>query len=223
MNSITKQIIMKSFSIFIVALLGVFPVNAQNSDKAESLLKEVTAKVNSYDNMVVDFKYSLENLSENVSQETRGDVSIHGDKYVLNLMGTTQIFDGDKIYTVIPEDQEINISTYVEEDDTNITPSKMFTFYNDGYNYKWDITQDVKGRKIQYIKLTPIDSNSDIKNILLGIDSQTKHIYNMILTQENDTKITITVKSFKTNQPLAKNLFTFSEGRYKDYYINRLD
>lgn len=223
MNSIIKQIVMKNFSIFIVALLSIFSVNAQNSDKAEALLKEVTAKVNSYDNMVVDFKYSLENLSENLSQETRGDVSIDGDKYVLNLMGTTQIFDGDKIYTVIPEDQEINISTYIEEDDTNITPSKMFTFYNDGYNYKWDITQDVKGRKIQYIKLTPIDSNADVKNILLGIDSQTKHIYNMILTQENDTKITITVKSFKTNQPLAKNLFTFSEGRYKDYYINRLD
>lgn len=214
---------MNKFSIFVIALLAVFSVNAQNSDKAESLLKEVTAKVNSYDNMVVDFKYSLENLSENVSQETRGDVSIDGDKYVLNLMGTTQIFDGTKIYTVIPEDQEINISTYVEEDDTNITPSKMFTFYNDGYNYKWDITQDVKGRKIQYIKLTPIDSKSDVQNILLGIDSQTKHIYNMILTQDNNTKITITVKSFKTNQPLAKNLFTFSEGRYKDYYINRLD
>ncbi len=214
---------MKNFSIFIIALLSVFSINAQNSDKAENLLNEVSAKVNSYDNMVVDFKYSLENLAENVSQETRGDVSIDGDKYVLNLMGTTQIFDGDKIYTVIPEDQEINISTYVEEDDNNITPSKMFTFYNDGYNYKWDIAQDVKGRKIQYIKLTPIDSNAEVKNILLGIDSQTKHIYNMILTQDNDTKITITVKSFKTNQPLAKNLFTFSEGRYKDYYINRLD
>lgn len=223
MNSFIKQIVMKNFSIFIIALLSVFSINAQNSDKAENLLNEVSAKVNSYDNMVVDFKYSLENLAENVSQETRGDVSIDGDKYVLNLMGTTQIFDGDKIYTVIPEDQEINISTYVEEDDNNITPSKMFTFYNDGYNYKWDIAQDVKGRKIQYIKLTPIDSNAEVKNILLGIDSQTKHIYNMILTQDNDTKITITVKSFKTNQPLAKNLFTFSEGRYKDYYINRLD
>ncbi len=214
---------MKNLSLFILALITVFTVNAQNADKAKNLLNEVSSKVNSYDNMVVDFKYSLENLKENVSQETRGDVSIHGDKYVLNLMGTTQIFDGKKIYTVIPEDQEVNISNYVAEDDSNITPSKMFTFYNDGYNYKWDITQDVKGRKIQYIKLTPIDSKAEVKNILLGIDSQTKHIYNMILTQDNGTKITITVKSFKTNQPLAKNLFTFSEGRYKDYYINRLD
>lgn len=214
---------MKSLPIFIVALLSVFTINAQNSDKAKNLLNEVSAKVNSYDNMVVDFKYSLENLAENVNQETRGDVSISGDKYVLNLMGTTQIFDGKKIYTIIPEDQEINISDYVEEDDDNITPSKMFTFYEDGYNYQWDISQDVKGRKIQYIKLTPMDSKADVKNILLGIDSQTKHIYNLILTQDNGSKITITVKSFKTNQPLAQNLFTFSEGRYKDFYINRLD
>lgn len=214
---------MKRIPVLIIALLSVFTINAQNADKAKTLLNEVSSKVKSYDNMVIDFKYTLENLEENVNQETRGDVSIKGDKYVLNLMGTTQLFDGEKIYTIIPEDQEINISKYQEEDANNITPSKMFTFYEDGYTYKWDITQDVKGRKIQYIKLTPIDSNADVKNILLGIDSQTKHIYNLIQTQENGTKITIIVKSFKNNQPLAKNLFTFSEDRYKDYYINRLD
>ena len=214
---------MKRLNIFIIAVISVFSVNAQSSDKAQKLLNEVSAKVKSYDNMVIDFKYALENTAEEVSQETRGDVSINGDNYLLNLMGTTQLFDGEKIYTIIPEDQEINISDYEPEDDNNITPSKMFTFYEDGYTYKWDITQDIKGRKIQYIKLTPIDSNAEVKNILLGIDSETKHIYNLIQTQENGTKITITVKSFKTNQPLAKNLFSFSENRYKDYYINRLD
>ncbi len=220
---ITKNQIMKNISILMIAILSVFSVNAQDATKAKTLLNEVSSKVNSYENMVIDFKYSLENSAENMSQETRGDVSINGNKYLLNLMGTTQIFDGKKIYTIIPEDQEINISNYVAEDDNNITPSKMLTFYQEGYTYKWDITQDIKGRKIQYIKLTPIDSNADVKNILLGIDSQTKHIYNLIQTQDNGTKITITIKSFKTNQPLAKNLFTFREDRYKDFYINRLD
>ena len=150
-----------------IAILSVFSVNAQDGTKAKTLLNEVSTKVKSYDNMVIDFKYSLENSAENMSQETRGDVSINGDKYVLNLMGTTQIFDGQKIYTIIPEDQEINISKYVAEEDNNITPSKMLTFYQEGYTYKWDITQDIKGRKIQYIKLTPIDSNADVKNICL--------------------------------------------------------
>ncbi len=220
---ITKNQPMKNISILMIAILSIFSVNAQDTTKAKTLLNQVSSKVKSYDNMVIDFKYTLENSAENMSQETRGDVSINGDKYVLNLMGTTQIFDGKKIYTIIPEDQEINISNYVAEDENNITPSKMLTFYQEGYTYKWDITQDIKGRKIQYIKLTPIDSNADVKNILLGIDSQTKHIYNLIQTQDNGTKITITIKSFKTNQPLAKNLFTFKEDRYKDFYINRLD
>lgn len=214
---------MKNISILMIAILSIFSANAQDNTKAKTLLNEVSSKVKSYENMLIDFKYTLENAAENMSQETRGDVSINGNKYVLNLMGTTQIFDGKKIYTIIPEDQEINISNYVAEDDNNITPSKMLTFYQEGYTYKWDITQDIKGRKIQYIKLTPIDSNADVKNILLGIDSQTKHIYNLIQTQDNGTKITITIKSFKTNQPLAKNLFTFKEDRYKDFYINRLD
>lgn len=133
------------------------------------------------------------------------------------------MFDGEKIYTIIPEDEEINISTYVEEEENNITPSKMFTFYEEGYNYEMDAAQNLNGRKIQYVKLTPKDSDAEVKNILLGIDSQTKHIYNLIQTQDNNTKITITVKSFKTDQELAQNLFTFEEDRYEDFYINRLD
>ncbi len=209
--------------VFILAAILTFNVQAQSSQKAEKLLNEVSTKVKTYDNMVIEFKYALENQAENVNQETRGDVSIQGEKYILNLMGTTQMFDGKKIYTIIPEDEEINISNYVEEDSNSITPSKMFSFYEDGYNYEMDITQNVKGREIQYVKLTPKDSNAEIKNILLGIDRQTKHIYNLIQTQDNGTKVTITVKTFKTDQPLAKNLFTFNEERYSDFYINRLD
>ena len=209
--------------IFITLAIFTISLQAQNSKKAETLLNEVSSKVKGYDNMVIDFKYTLENNAANVNQETRGDVSIKGEKYVLNLMGTTQMFDGEKIYTIIPEDEEINISTYVEEEENNITPSKMFTFYENGYNYEMDIAQNVNGRKIQYVKLTPKDSNAEVKNILLVIDSQTKHIYNLIQTQDNDAKITITVKSFKTDQELAQNLFTFKEDRYEDYYINRLD
>lgn len=214
---------MKKLGILMVALFMATIATAQNNDKAQQLLKEVSSKVEGYNNILIDFKYTLENTAENVQQETRGDVSLQGEKYVLNIMGTTRIFDGKKIYTIIPEDEEINISTYDPQDDQSITPSKMLTFYNEGYNYKWDITQDIKGRKIQYIKLTPIDSNAEIKNILLGIDAQTKHIYNLIQTQDNGTKITITVKGFKTNQPLPASLFTFNENRYKDFYINRLD
>lgn len=213
-----KKSVLLLFAVFTFAL-----TKAQAPNNADSLLDEVSSKVENYDNILIDFKYSLENTAENVKHETRGDVSLKGEKYLLNIMGTTRIFDGNKLYTIIPEDEEINISTHDPEDEQNITPSKMLTFYNDGYKSEMDKTVDIKGRKIQYIKLTPIDSDAEIKNILLGIDKQTKHIYNLIQTQDNGTKITITVTSFKTNQPISESLFQFREDRYKDYYINRID
>ena len=214
---------MKKLALVAVAFITFMSTSAQSSQNAKQLLSEVSSKVQSYDNIVIEFKYALENTAENVKHETRGDVSLEGEKYLLNIMGTTRLFDGSKLYTIIPEDEEINISSYNPEEDQDISPSKMLTFYNDGYKSEMGQVKDLKGRKIQYVKLTPIDSRAEIKEIQLGIDKQTKHIYNLIQTQENGTKITITVNSFKTDQPLPQSLFKFKEDRYKDYYINRLD
>ncbi|SEK25570.1 Outer membrane lipoprotein-sorting protein [Aquimarina amphilecti] len=203
-------------------VVTLFIANTQAQD-AKKLLDEVSTKVRSYDNIVIGFKYALNNPAENVSQETRGDVTLFGEKYLLNLMGTEQMYDGKKLHMIVPEDEEINISSQSAEDESSVTPSKMLTFYEDGYTSKLDIVQDVQGRKIQFVKLIPIDSNSELKEILLGIDKQTKHIYRLILMQNNGTNITITVNSFKTNQPLSKTLFVFDESKYANYYINRLD
>jgi len=207
----------------IIVILIIFGATTIQAQTAKELLTDVSKKVKSYNNIVIGFKYALNNPVENVSQETRGDVTLQGNKYLLNLMGTEQMYDGKKLHVIIPEDEEINISSQNEEDENSITPSKMLTFYEDGYSYAMDLVQDVNGRKIQFVKLTPIDSKSDLKEILLGIDKQTKHIYKMIQKQNNGTNVTITVNSFKTNQPLSETLFIFKESKYKDYYINRLD
>jgi len=196
---------------------------AQDKTKASALLDDVSKKVKSYNNIALDFKYVFENTAENIKQETKGDVVIEGEKYKLNILGITRLFDGKKLYNISPEDEEVTISSEVENDEDNITPSKMLTFYKEGYAYKYDIEQNIKGRKIQYVKLTPIDTNSEIMYVLLGIDINTKHIYNLIQVGKNDAKTTITVNSFKTNETLSKTLFTFDENKYKDYYINKLD
>lgn len=202
----------------------IFSISIQAQDKkAKDLLDQVTTKVKSYDNIVIDFKYSLNNSKENINQDSKGNVTLKDNLYVLNLMGVTKIFDGKKIYTINPEDEEVSISKFNEKEDNAITPSKMLTFFNTGYKFNWDISQNVKGRQIQYIKLTPISAKDQRKEILLGVDVQTKNIYNLIEVGKNGTKTTLTVNSFKTNQPLSKNQFTFEASKYSKYYINKLD
>jgi outer membrane lipoprotein-sorting protein len=213
---------MKAITSIALFILISFNLQAQDK-KAKDLLDQVTAKVKSYENIVIDFKYALNNSKENINQESKGNVTMKGNMYVLNLMGVTKIFDGKKIYTINPEDEEVSISKLNEKDDQAVTPSKMLTFYNSGYKYTWDIKQNVKGRQIQYVKLVPTSAKDQRKEILLGIDIQTKNIYNLIEMGKNGTKTTLTVNSFKINQPLSKNQFTFEASKYPKYYINKLD
>ncbi|WP_053991263.1 outer membrane lipoprotein carrier protein LolA [Mangrovimonas sp. TPBH4] len=214
---------MKKLLIAVTLFIGFHSLAQNTSAQAKALLNEVSAKIKSYDNITIDFKYSLNNMSENISQETRGNVVLQGEKYKLNILGATRIYDGKTLYTISPDDEEVTISSNNTEDEGSITPSEMLSFYEDGYSYAMDIVQNVNGRKIQYVKLTPIDTNSEIKYVLLGIDAQTKHIYNLIQIGENGTKTTLTVNMFKTNEPISKTLFTFDQSKYKNYYINRLD
>lgn len=211
----------KIVALFVLTLLS-FASYSQDK-KAKALLDEVTAKIKSYNNIAIDFKYALNNSKENINQDSKGNVMLQGNKYVLNFMGVTKIYDGKKTYTIVPEDEEVSVSNADDNDSKSITPSKMLTFYNSGYKYAMDIVQDVKGRKIQYVKLTPTNNKDQRKEVLLGIDVQTKHIYNLIEIGKNGTKTTLTVNSFKTNQTLPKNQFTFVASKYPKYYINKID
>ena len=215
---------MKNLITTIVLILSVSFIFAQTDAKAKKLLDEVSNKMSKYENIYVQFKYNLDNAKEKVHQETRGDVTMKGDLYNVNFLGTNQFFDGKKTYTIITEDEEVNISDAEDNEEGTITPSKFFSFYKKGFNYKWDILQNITGRKIQYVKLTPIDSNSDIKQILLGVDVNTNHIYKLIETGNNGTVTTLTVSDFKTNQPISETLFTFDKAKYENegYIINEL-
>jgi len=214
---------MHNLTKFLAVFLISFTLHAQDSQKAKNLLDDVSAKIKSYENIVIDFKYSYSNPKENLNQESKGNVALKGEKYVLNFMGITRIFDGKKVYNIVPEDEEISISNYDSEKKDDLTPSKMLTFFNSGYKYSMDILQNIKGRKIQYVKLTPLNAKDKTKEVLIGIDVQTKHIYTLIQIDKDGSKTTFTINSFKTNQPLSKNHFTFTESKYPNYYINRLD
>lgn len=213
---------MRFLSLITILFISLF-VNGQDAQKAKKLLDDVTAKVKSYDNIVIEFRYTVKNIQQNVSQDSKGNVTISGEKYISNFLGTTEMFDGKKKYTIIPEDEEITIESYDSKKENAISPSKILTFYNKGYTYSWDKLLLLSGKKIQFIKLKPTDTKSDIKEILLGVDNVTKNIYQLIQISKDGTRTELNIISFKTNQTLSENHFIFVESKYSNYYINKLD
>lgn len=209
--------------IITITVLFINLVSFAQDKKAQELLNQVTEKIKSYKDISIDFSYSLENVKEKIKQNSNGKVLLKKNLYKLDFMETTKIFDGKKSYIIVPEDEEVSISKYDESDESAITPSKMLTFFKEGYNYKMDALKTVNGKKIQYVKLLPISNKDPRKEILLGIDSKTKNIYNLIEVAKNNTKTTLTVNSFQTNQNISDKQFTFDISKYKSYTINNVD
>jgi outer membrane lipoprotein-sorting protein len=195
-------------------LLLLFSIStswAQNPSAA--LLDKVSKQMASKENISLEFNYALFNAEAKINQETAGKVYIKGDKYHFEYLGVIQINDTKKTYTIVPDNEEVTIVDNKNAID-EMNPAKILSFYKEGYRFTWDIPQNVGGRKIQYIKLNPIDSTSDIASILLGIDTLKNEVFKVIETGKNGTKTTITISQYKSNSTLDPALFIFDEKKY---------
>ncbi|MCF6350209.1 MAG: outer membrane lipoprotein carrier protein LolA [Flavobacteriaceae bacterium] len=211
---------MKKYIVLVTLFLGIITF-AQDALEAKKILDEVSTKIKSYESLYIEFSSSLDNNAENVHQITKGNTSLKGNLYVVNLLGVTTIFDGKKVYTINPEDEEVNIT---DPDEDIFTPAQFFSFYEQGYAFELDKTENLNGRELQYVKLSPIDSESEFKYVLLGIDSKTKHIQKIIQKGKNGTNYTLIITNFKSNLELSAKLFKFDKSKYeaKGYMINEL-
>ena len=211
--------------LFIGLFISVNTIGQNNSTQAKQLLDEVSSKMGAYNNMIIGFNSSLINREAGITNDPpiRGEITLSGEKYNLDYLGNNFVFDGKKLVVINQEEKEVNISNgNLDEEDGFIYPSKLLTFYKEGYNYAMGRLNNSNGRKIQFINLTPIDSNSDIIKVQLGIDAKTKHIYKLVQIGANGAETTFTITKFKSNQPISKNLFSFDKEKYlkQGYFID---
>lgn len=214
---------MKNILLLTLTFITFFAAFSQNEIAAKKLLDEVSSKMKSYDNIYIAFDYVLENEEADVEQVFNGDVILQGEQYVVNLFDTTIIFDGEYSYTVIPENEEVNIVKPDAENNESISPSSLLTFYKNGYTFSYGKKEKINGKQIQYVDLVPIDTNSDVISVQVGIEKQKLHLYSVREIGNNETNTTITINELKINQKLDKNTFRFDEQKYKEeqYMINR--
>lgn len=208
------------FSILSILFTCSF-LNAQSTSESEKLLNQVSEKMLGFDNMYIKFQYVLENKEVDIKQETEGIVYTQAEKYNLSFMDNSFIYDGVNTYIIMNEDEEINIIDGSDEEMLN--PTKLLFFYKEGFTYQWQDSKTINGDKIQYIKLVPIDTNSESSHFVIGINVNTKIIDTISEIGNNSTVTTFKIQEFKANQDISKNLFIFDESKYRkeNYTINK--
>ena len=208
--------------ILLFTLFSLNLVHSQNDIRAEKLLNSVSEKIDSSETFKINFTYTLENLIENINQDSDGSIVIKDDNYLLEFMGIKQLCDSKKVYSIVPENEEIIISNIDEDESETIKPSKLLKFYREGYLILWDKKELILEKEIQFVKLIPINSNSDIDYLQLGIDISNNDIVKLIEIGKNKTKTILSVNQLQYDIEIDLNFFVFSEEDYPDYYIENL-
>lgn len=218
---------MNKFLGLLVAVFFVQMVYTQEEDNAKKLLDQVSEKMGAYTNMQLDFSTTLINkdagIEEGDEPPINGKIALKGEKYNLEYLGNTFIFDGNKLFVINHDDREITITDGdLSEGDGFIYPSKLLTFYQEGYNYQMGQLELIDKKKIQFVELFPIDSNSEIIKVKLGIDLEFQHMYQLVQIGENGAITTLTINKLESNTSISDALFQFDQAKYEelDYLID---
>ena len=203
------SIIKKILFVFVTGVVTM--VFAQKVDSnAKNILDAVSAHYKSKNAIYFKFIYATAGKNE------MGDFYASKDKYRLKIMGSEQIFDGNKIYNINEEEQEVTISKSNGGENV-LSPMSYLEAYKKNYN----IIYVSKKNNQDIIKLTPIKNNK-IKQVLLYINFTKKQIEKVEQYTANNTKTSIIISQYKENIAVSSSVFSFNKNQYKNYFITEL-
>ena len=203
------SIIKKILFVFVTGVVTM--VFAQKVDSnAKNILDAVSAHYKSKNAIYFKFIYATAGKNE------MGDFYASKDKYRLKIMGSEQIFDGNKIYSINEEEQEVTISK-TNNGENMLSPMNYLELYKKNYN----IIYVSKKNNQDIIKLTPIKSNK-IKQVLLYINFAKKQIEKVEQYAANNAKTSIIISQYKENIAVSSSVFSFNKNQYKNYLITEL-
>tara|TARA_B100001175_G_scaffold167444_1_gene142000 strand:- start:385 stop:1014 length:630 start_codon:yes stop_codon:yes gene_type:complete len=209
---------MKNYAFYIL-LLTFSNLFSQNDLKVEQLLDKVSFNIDQSTSYSLNFSYIID---DDIAQKRKGNIIINKNKYILEFLGVKQISDSNFIYTIVPENQEVMISKIQKEDEENISPSNILKFYRQGYEIEMDQLKVESGLSIQFLKLTPNFSDSEISHIFLGININNNNIYKVIEVGKNNSKTMLKIENISYNLKINEDVFDFKEDDYEGYYIEKI-
>tara|TARA_B100000780_G_C21093325_1_gene440734 strand:+ start:777 stop:1382 length:606 start_codon:yes stop_codon:yes gene_type:complete len=185
---------------------------------AKELLDQVSEATDRLDAIEIIFEYSLINKEENIGDSSIGELILKKDQYILSFMDIKQISDGENVWTILKDDEEIQISEIDIEDEDALTPSNFLKMYEKGFIYQ----MGSKVGSLQIIELLPESPDEvDYIKINLLIDTQIMQIKNLKQFGKNATESEYIINNFIPSL-VDDSAFIFNETDYLEYEITDL-
>ena len=188
-----------NFNIFKAIVILIFGINLIFCQSPEQILKtsqEKSLMLNDY-----YYKFRIESKVDNPMLPITGELFTKGEKYFIDTEYIDQIYDGENIFTIVHENQEI-ITGNTDIPIFNFTPYQLLNFftrdhelYNLSNSRKYIIKAVNKNDGIIYF-ISINSSNYSIEKIEMQ-DSISEQIINTFLTLTYDYNLSVPMSLFK--------------------------
>jgi outer membrane lipoprotein carrier protein len=202
---------------------SVFLFNAQEQDpKAKAILDEVSKTTKAYKTISADVVFSIFDKDKKAVEKPQNwKVLVKGQKFRLEIPGTTIVCDGKTLWNYNKDAKEVTIKNF-DANSEEQNPSTIFTMYETGYKYKYDKEQIVGGVVCHSIDLYPAvkPEKKKFHTVKLLVNKAKKQIVQLKMMMKDGGTQVYDVKTLKPNTEMADALFVFDTKGMKSDQIN---
>jgi hypothetical protein len=208
-------VIRKQFNFISIIIFLLFnnSLIGQN-DNSYKILNRVKKNLSSKN---IHYKFIIENNLQEINNSINGNLYLSDEKYVLLTNNIEQIFDGEKTYTIIHENEEVLIDNK-ENEILSLKPNLLFDFIDD--KYKLSMIKNNKNTSI--IKAQDNTNPGQFYEISINLNDLSIIYIKQESYNVGYSNIFKTI-SYSYNISLPLSFFKFDKEKYKNYYLSILD
>ena len=194
---------------------------SQQDEKAKEILEKVTQATQGYSSIQASFNYVMENKEEGIHEENKGSILLKGDQFHLSLplLGLEMFNNGETVWTYMKDANEVTVAEADDEMNELMDPSKLFTIYEQGFDYKFIEEKTVAGVPVYVIDLFPENDEIEYSKIRIQIEKQRLLIKKAEMIGREGNNYIVQVEDLKTNVPAGDSDFVFNSSQYKDVEV----
>jgi len=194
---------------------------ARQDEKAKGILEKVTSTTQGYSTISASFSYVLDNKAEGIHVENKGKILMKGDQFHLDLseMGMEIFNNGETVWTYMKDAGEVTVADADDEMNEMMDPSKLFTIYEEGFDYQFVEERTVSGTPLYVIDLIPESEEIEYTKIRIQIDKNRMLIRQAEMIGREGSNYIVAVEDLKTNVPVSAGDFEFNQTKYKDVVV----
>ena len=183
---------------------------------ATDILNKISKKTESYKDITAEFSYIYS--KEDKEEVLTGVIYIKEEKYKLEMSDNLYVFNnGNTIWYVMEDLKEIQIVNN-DDESSELSPSKIFTIYETGYNHQYIEEIRTKNKTLHHINLTP-DNEGSIKNIKIYVDADKLEIETLIIYDLEGGITKYIISEFIADSNIDNKIFNLNIEDYKNMEI----